>query len=561
METRKLGFGDVVAMMLKLLSAERQYYYLAVVYGVGIGLLSLATPISVQMLVNTVANTGLKTPLIVLSLTLFALLVLSSLVIALRIHLMDMFSRRFYARMVSEIALRTIYANDAYFDNASKTALFNRYFDIIIVQKMMPNLLVGGFTVLLQAIVGFVVVSMYHPFFLIFNISIVLLLWMVWALWGQRAVFSAIELSHNKHETAAWLEDLGSSDGFYKTEHQVAAALAKTDEHTASYINEHVRHFRQYFSQTLCFLFIYAAGSAILLGLGGWLVMQGQLNLGQLVAAELVLSVVFYGISQFGTYLVYFYDLCGAIDELNNFMLIEYGEPTQQEKAFEGDASLKFVNASGTFATQRISLDFEIPSNARVLISEKDYETKQLLTAFLKGQKRPESGFFMLGNEDAHSMPAITLRREILMLIQARVVPLTIREFLMLQRPDIEKDSILKAIELTGLELVIAELEKGIDTPITESGWPLSVGEIARLKLAAAILAQPRVLLLGEMFDTVPESVLLPAFDRLQDESATTILHFSNHSWDLGYSHELDLQIERQVMRVLENPADDERGG
>ena len=561
METRKLGFGDVVAMMLKLLSAERQYYDLAVVYGVGIGLLSLATPISVQMLVNTVANTGLKTPLIVLSLTLFALLVLSSLVIALRIHLMDMFSRRFYARMVSEIALRTIYANDAYFDNASKTALFNRYFDIIIVQKMMPNLLVGGFTVLLQAIVGFVVVSMYHPFFLIFNISIVLLLWMVWALWGQRAVFSAIELSHNKHETAAWLEDLGSSDGFYKTEHQVAAALAKTDEHTASYINEHVRHFRQYFSQTLCFLFIYAAGSAILLGLGGWLVMQGQLNLGQLVAAELVLSVVFYGISQFGTYLVYFYDLCGAIDELNNFMLIEYGEPTQQEKAFEGDASLKFVNASGTFATQRISLDFEIPSNARVLISEKDYETKQLLTAFLKGQKRPESGFFMLGNEDAHSMPAITLRREILMLIQARVVPLTIREFLMLQRPDIEKDSILKAIELTGLELVIAELEKGIDTPITESGWPLSVGEIARLKLAAAILAQPRVLLLGEMFDTVPESVLLPAFDRLQDESATTILHFSNHSWDLGYSHELDLQIERQVMRVLENPADDERGG
>ncbi len=561
METRKLSFSDVVAMMLKLLSAERQYYYLAILYGVGIGLLSLATPISVQMLVNTVANTGLKTPLIVLSLTLFALLVLSSLVIALRIHLMDMFSRRFYARMVSEIALRTIYANDAYFDNASKTALFNRYFDIIIVQKMMPNLLVGGFTVLLQAIVGFIVVSMYHPFFLVFNISIVLLLWMVWVLWGQRAVMSAIELSHNKHETAAWLEDLGSSDGFYKTEQQVAAALSRTDEHTAKYINEHVRHFRQYFSQTLCFLFIYAAGSAILLGLGGWLVMQGQLNLGQLVAAELVLSVVFYGISQFGTYLVYFYDLCGAIDELNNFMLIEYGEPGKQEQAFAGDASLKFVNASGIFATQRISLDFEVPSNARVLISEKDYETKQLLTAFLKGQKRPESGFFMLGNEDAHSMPAITLRREILMLIQARVVPLTIREFLMLQRPDIEKDSILQAIELTGLEVVIAELEKGIDTRITESGWPLSVGEIARLKLAAAILAQPRVLLLGEMFDTVPESVLLPAFDRLQDESATTILHFSNHSWDLGYTHELDLQIERQVMRVLESPADDEKDG
>ena len=80
------------------------------------------------MLVNTVANTALKTPLVVLSVTLFALLVFASLVVALRIHLMDLFSRRFYSRMVSEIALRTIYAVDPYFNNAGKTALFNRYF-------------------------------------------------------------------------------------------------------------------------------------------------------------------------------------------------------------------------------------------------------------------------------------------------------------------------------------------------------------------------------------------------------------------------------------------------
>ena len=150
---KKLTFGDVLGMMYSILSDERQYYFLAVIYGIGISVLSLATPITVQMLVNTVANTGLRTPLIVLSVTLFVLLIFASLVIALRLHLMDMFSRRFYARMVSKIALRTIYAIDPFFDNAGKRALFNRYFDIIIVQKMMPSLLVGGFTVVLQAIV------------------------------------------------------------------------------------------------------------------------------------------------------------------------------------------------------------------------------------------------------------------------------------------------------------------------------------------------------------------------------------------------------------------------
>ncbi|NKB36116.1 MAG: ABC transporter ATP-binding protein [Gammaproteobacteria bacterium] len=539
--------------MYSILSAERQYYLLAIIYGVGISLLSLATPISVQMLVNTVANTGLKTPLIVLSITLFLLLIFASLVVALRIHLMDMFSRRFYARMVSEIALRTIYAVDPYFDNAGKTALFNRYFDIIIVQKMLPTIIVGGFTVILQAIVGFVVVSLYHPYFLIFNISILLLLWLVWVLWGRRAVLSAVQLSHNKHATAAWLEEIGSSDGFYRSEYQIESALKKTDSFTANYIEEHIKHFRQYFSQTLCFLFIYASGSAILLGLGGWLVMQGQLNLGQLVAAELVLSVVFYGISQFGTYLVYFYDLCGAIDELNNFLLIEYEDSPVATSRIEGDASLKFVNASGSFAKNKLTLNFEVPSKARVLVSDKQYNVKQLLTTFLQGQQVPQSGFFMIGGVEARSLPLVSLRKEIRVIIQPRTVSVTIREYLDLQSDATQKENLLDVIAITGLESVISQLEHGIDTRITESGWPLSVSEIAQLKLASAILAKPRVLVLGEMFDIVQETILINAFEKMRTESSTSILHFSNHHWDLGYTHELQLDADRQILTSLDS--------
>ena len=549
-DTKKLSFGELLKITYTILAAERQYYVLAIVYGIGISLLSLATPISVQMLVNTVANTALKTPLVVLSVTLFALLVFASLVVALRIHLMDLFSRRFYSRMVSEIALRTIYAVDPYFNNAGKTALFNRYFDIIIVQKMLPNLVVGGFTVILQAIVGFIVVSLYHPYFLIFNLSVLLLLWLVWVVWGQRAVMSAVQLSHNKHATAAWLEEIGSSDGFYRSEHQITAALQKTDSFTANYVQEHVRHFRHYFSQTLCFLFIYAAGSAILLGLGGWLVMQGQLNLGQLVAAELVLSVVFYGISQFGTYLMYFYDLCGAIDELNNFLLIEYEDSNSATSRLEGDASLSFVNASGSFANQKLKLNFEIPNNARVLVQDKQYNVKQLLTTFLQGQQRPASGFFMIGGVEAQSLPLVSLRNEVKVVIQPRIVAVTLREYLQLQSANQQGENILDVIDITGLESVISQLERGIDTRLTESGWPLSVAEIAQLKLTAAILAQPKVLVLGEMFDIVPEDVLLKAFEKLQSEkNPTSILHYSNHHWDLGYTHELQLELESQVLK------------
>jgi hypothetical protein len=112
---------------------------------------------------------------------------------------MDVFGRRFYARMVSEIALRSIYARNPFFDDRGDSALFNRYFDIIIVMKMLPNLLVGGFTIVLQMVVGFLLVSSYHPLLLAFNVGTALLIWLVWMIWGKRAIRSAVELSHRKH--------------------------------------------------------------------------------------------------------------------------------------------------------------------------------------------------------------------------------------------------------------------------------------------------------------------------------------------------------------------------
>ncbi|MDY7097150.1 MAG: ABC transporter ATP-binding protein, partial [Pseudomonadota bacterium] len=94
MPVQEPKYGDRISLpkffrtFFEILRPEGNFYWLALVYGVGISLLSLATPISVQMLINTVANTALTTPLIVLTATLFGLLMLFALLYALRIHLM-----------------------------------------------------------------------------------------------------------------------------------------------------------------------------------------------------------------------------------------------------------------------------------------------------------------------------------------------------------------------------------------------------------------------------------------------------------------------------------------
>lgn len=542
----RLSMTEMARLILKVLAPESSFYWLAIVYGIGISLLSLATPISVQMLINTVANTALTAPLVLLSATLFGLLLIWALLNALRIHLMELFGRRFYARMVAEIAVRSVYAQNPFFTDSSRLALFNRYFDIVVIQKTIPPLFIGGFTILLQAGVGFILVSLYHPLFLVFNLVLIGLIWAIWALLGATAIRSALDLSHSKHETAAWLENLGSSNGFFKSQKRIDFALDRTDAQTRAYIDNHRRHFRRHFTQSLSFLILYAAASAMLLGLGGWLVIQGQLTLGQLVAAELVLSAAFFGISQFGTYLMYFYDLCAAVEELSLFYGVEQEQPMGDDPVAGVDHSIVFHEARGEARRHDVVLDLEIPSGATVMAAASNHGVQRLFTNFLKRHVIPAGGYITFGGVELMELDVQRLRQDVFVLDRSSFVEMTIREYLQFSGDDDVSQHMISVLETVGLTPVIADLDEGLDTAIAATGWPLSTTETMQLKLASALLSRPRVLILNQLFDLLDEDHLAAAIAYLRDGSDTTVIYFSNRRADLGCDTFVYLENDEQ---------------
>lgn len=531
---------------LDILKPEASFYWLALVYGMGISLLSLATPISVQMLVNTVANTALTAPLVMLSLTLFGLLLIFGMLYALRIHLMELFARRFYARMVAEISLISVYAQDPFFGDNKSSALFNRYFDVINVQKSLPVLFIGGFSVVLQVAVGFVLVSLYHPLFLVFTLVMSALIWLIWLVWGARALRTGIDLSHAKHNTANWLETIGGSNGFFKSQKRVDYALDRSDAYTHQYLDARKRHFRQHFAQTLAFLVLYATASAALLGMGGWLVIQGQLTLGQLVAAELVLSVAFFGVAQLGTYLTYFYDLCAAVEEISLFYDVEQEEPRGVGAITGDEHTLVFKDVIGSARLGRVKLDLEIPSGEIIMAAASDHGVQRLFTNLLKAHEPPQSGWITLGGIDYRDIEAYELRKDVHVLERATFVGMTLREYLSLSCRDTASKRIVGALETVGLADTISNLDKGLDTPIAHTGWPLSAVELQQLKLANALLEQPRILVLSRLFDLLDEADLARSITRLREQSYSTVIYFSGRRSDLGFDRFLYLEAERQ---------------
>ncbi|MGD1956163.1 MAG: ABC transporter ATP-binding protein [Sphingomonadales bacterium] len=548
MAPSNLTVGQVLGLFFKLLKPERNFIFLGIIYGIGISLLSLATPISVQMLVNTVAFTGLAGPLIVLSLTLFGLLLASGLLNALRVHLMEIFGRRFYARMVSEIALISLYAQNPFFSDDRRAPLFNRYFDIVTVQRNIPILVIGAFTVLLQAAVGFTLVSFYHEYFIAFNAVVIGLIWGIWIVWGRGAVRTAVALSHKKHAAAAWLEGLGASNGYFKSDRHIAHALTRTDGATGEYIEAHRSHFRYTFSQTIAFLVLYAAASAALLGLGGWLVIIGQLTLGQLVAAELVLSAVFFGLSQLGSYLTYFYDLCAAFEELSLFYNVEQEEPGGRIAEETGSYALSFVNVRGDARGLPSTFNFEIESGQQVMAHAANHGIQRLVTNLLKRHVNPLGGYIAFGGSDIMETEVHGLRREVMVLDRPTLVEMSIRDYLRLSAADATPAKVTAAIRAVGLEGIIARFDKGLDTDLAATGWPLSLAETMQLKLAAAIIAHPKLLVMTQLMDAVPKDALQAALDSLAQSSGTSVIYFTNRQEALSFNAFLQLGYTEQVL-------------
>ena len=126
-----------------------------------------------------------------------------------RFYIMWLFERRFFARVVAEITTRAVYAQNPFFADQSRVDLFNRYFDMVTVQKAVPSLVIMAFTILLQSAVGLIVTSFYHPFFLAFNLVLVATFFLIWGIWVRPSIDAAVALSHAKDNTARWLESVG----------------------------------------------------------------------------------------------------------------------------------------------------------------------------------------------------------------------------------------------------------------------------------------------------------------------------------------------------------------
>ena len=523
-----INLSDIYKYVKKLLKPETGFFGVVIVYGLAIAALTLAVPIAVQTLVNTIANIASTRAVITLSLVLFGTLVFSGIISALRMRVMEHYERRFYARMTADLSLKTIMAPHSFFEARKNINITNHYFEIMTFQKNLPSLMVDGFALVLQMFVGFTLVSFYHPALFAFNLVLLILLYLIWKIWSGGAKRTAIKLSDAKYQTAKWLNDIASAHEFFKSSRHLEYASKATEKYISNYVHKHEQHFVYTFTQGIFFLLLYAFASATLLGLGGWLVVIDQLSIGQLVAAELIMSAVFFGLSRFSTYLKLYYELYGAASKFKKSLTIPQEELHESDwEPDDCDNSLIFRGLELEHLNEKCTINLDLASGAKVCLLTNNNWTQNKVINLLKSYDTPPLGQINFGHRELSDYDTFELRQMIWTVDRSLIVECSIKDFMRMSAPKASLADIHRTLEATGLFEVIDSLPDGLDTQMTPLGSPLQSSDFLVLKVAAALLGKPKILILNQHFDTVPHAIRSQLLSLLSRQSFM-ILYFTN---------------------------------
>jgi ABC-type bacteriocin/lantibiotic exporter with double-glycine peptidase domain len=532
------GAPPPFARLVALLRLERDDIGVALVYAVGVGIVSLAAPIGVQALVNTVAFGGLLQPLVVLTLLVLVALAFAGVLRALWAWVVERIQERVFVRVAVDLAHRLPRVQRDAMGEAYGPELVNRFFDVLTVQKGVATLLADGASIALQTVVGMLVLAFYHPLLLAFDVALVLSVGFVLLGLGRGAVKTAVKESKAKYAVAAWLEEMALHPAAFRSGGAAEFARTRAEDLLHVWVGARKKHWKVLFRQIVGALVVQALASAALLGVGGFLVIGGKVTLGQLVAAELIVTAVVAGIAKLGKQLESFYDLCAGVDKLGQLVDLPLeipggaALPRSPVGARVELTSVAFAHPAAR-APLFESVSLSLAPGARVAVVGPSGAGKSTLVDLLFGMRSPTAGRVDIDGVDLRDLDLAALREQLALVRDVEIFEGTLAENVRVGRPDVSMKDVRAALEAVGLYADVAALPLGLDTRLQTGGALLSRGQAQKLCVARAVAGKPRLVMLDAALSDLDPAARKPILAALFDRQAPWTLLVTTHDREL----------------------------
>ncbi|MBU3736214.1 MAG: ATP-binding cassette domain-containing protein [Methylobacterium sp.] len=493
----------------------------------GVGLLNLAVPVSVQALINTVTMGGLIKPLLVISIMLFTFMFLSGVFYVLEMYVVELIQRRIFLKTALDASRKAQSVDRIAHDQLNMSELMNRFFEITAVQKATAMLLTTGMASVLQGVIGCLILLTYSIYFGVVIVLVLLFISVIIFVIGRKAEATAIDESNAKYQVAAWLETIAHNLNTFKFSAGLDLVMKRADDLSANYLSKRKKHFRILATQYIGGALLYSLAGTLMLALGGALVIRGQINLGQFVAAELIIFAVLASFLRLIGQLEYFYDLLAAVDKLGYLENLAIEKQGVHLLKGQDPLALSVSNVSYEYLPRAPVLQgvsFTLAAGESLAIVGPSGSGKSTLAEILTGLRTPTTGHLEYNSIELCLLNLHQVRKHIGFVSKVEIIEDSILENVRIGRSDISVENVTALLEDLGLMQTVNNLEKGLETRLTPSGAPFSTTEARLLMLARAIAAFPALLVIDSLFDALGEDDLDLAYRAITHRSACTCI-------------------------------------
>jgi ABC-type bacteriocin/lantibiotic exporter with double-glycine peptidase domain len=533
-----------------LLKLDRRDISQIFFYAIFSGLVSLSLPLGIQAIINLIQAGRVSISWIILVLIVVIGVALVGILSLMQLRITENLQQKIFVRSSFEFGYRLPKLKFEELYNQYPPELANRFFDTLTIQKGTSKLLIDFSTALLQIVFGILLLSLYHPFFIFFGVLLAFLLYSIFRFSFAAGLSSSLKESKYKYKVVSWLQEIARNNNSFRKQENFNFALDKNNHLVEEYIYYREKHFKvikRQFSQLIGFKVIITAS---LLLIGGYLVLNQQMNIGQFVAAEIIILLVINSVEKIIIGLESLYDVLTSVEKIGQIVDLKMEEPREKNSDY------CFTNLS----IETENLKFKYPEttdevlndiNLKIEPSEKIYldgvngSGKSTLIRILAGFIQPTSGSFFINDDTYRKIDIAQYRSQISTITQGET-PFegTVLENITMNNPSISKEDIKWAIESVQLGSFIKTLADGLDTKIFPDGRQLSSSNAQKILLARSIVNKPKILFYEDPLDKMDEKASQEIIDFLTAPSNqwTVIVSSKNKYWEQKCDRKITLQ-------------------
>jgi ABC-type bacteriocin/lantibiotic exporter with double-glycine peptidase domain len=492
--------------LLKLDQKDITYIYL---YAIFAGLITLSLPLGVQAIIGLIAGGSVSTSWMILIGVVTLGTVLAGALTIMQLSVTETIQQRIFTRSAFDFAYRIPLLKWEAIHGEYAPELVNRFFDTLTVQKGLPKILMDFSTSILQIFFGLLLLSFYHPFFIFFGLLLLAIVGVIMGTTWRKGLKTSIKESKYKYEVAYWLEELARSMGTFKLAGASDFPLQKTDKLVNGYLDARKDHFRVLVTQYSSLVGFKAFVTMGLLLLGSILVINNDINLGQFVAAEIVIILVMNSVEKLILTMETIYDTLTALDKLGGFTDLdterEEGISFEQCDTGKGIA-VELSDLSYRFPKSEIDslrkINLRIAEGEKLCIAGYNSSGKSTLLQIIAGIYTDFKGSLTFNGIPFRNLNPVSLRANIGdHMSHEDIFKGTLLENITMGHQGVSLQDAIKAVEEVGLADFVKKLHEGFDTILLPGGKNLPRNIISKIIFARCLASRPSLLAIEEPFD------------------------------------------------------------